>query len=179
MTDTGKALAREGQSQAITGWRAWRLRRQVVNRDFERHTHTLAYWLQSLYKEHWEPGEWEPNRAPHAKCRGSLKKVPPHQLKNVPAISCSCGYGAFESLDGLLRDLGGRPLRELVIGEVAMWGLVRVGRIRFRSAFAYPTSLYVVRNWWSWDLENASLVADSLAAYGVTAADIHSDELPT
>ena len=166
------------QQLGVTAWRAWQVQKQLVARDDEAHTHTLTYRLRSLYERYNEADEWMPDRAPHAKCRNSVRKTPAHQEPDVPFVPCWCGYSAYRTLHELLRDIGGRAFKEVVIGEVTMWGRVLIGAEQVRSAFAVPTSIYVVRNWWSWEPFDTPLVAASLERYGVSSLAIHSRELP-
>ena len=178
MSDKTEELGLPNQDEALLGWRAWRVQKLVVARDTEQHTHTVTYRLRSLYERYAEPEEWMPHRAPHAKCRDSTRKTPPHHQPDVPYERCSCGYSAYRTLDDLLRDIGGRSFDKIVIGEVGVWGRVLVGSSELRSTFAHPVSAYLVRNWWSWD-EDAPLVAESLLRYGIPSKDLHSKQLPT
>jgi hypothetical protein len=178
MSNRAEEVSLAEKETGVTAWRAWRVQKQLVARDDEAHTHTLTYRLRSLYERYSESDEWMPQRAPHSKCRNSMRKTPAHQEPDVPFTLCSCGYSAYLTLNDLLRDIGGRAFKEIVIGEVTMWGRVLIGSELVRSAFAVPSSMYVVRNWWSWESFDAPLVAASLERYGIPSLDVHSRELP-
>lgn len=171
-------LTRPTQAEGLVGWRAWKVRKRIVARNPDEYTHTLGYSLRSLYEENAEMDEWRPGRATHARCHRSRKATPAHKRGEVPHPACQCGYSAYRELTDLLRNLGGSRHSNLVIGEVVLWGDVLVEEHGIRSSFAYPSSVYVIRNWWAWQLDEASLAAESLGIYGIPSRSRHSNELP-
>lgn len=172
------------QDDGTLAWRAWRARKRILGRP-DPYSHTLTYWLQALHIVHGDLDAWRPNRAPHAKCQpapvrsktGPPQHRPSHLQRDVPEPACTCGYSGYREVDDLLAALEQQKHERIVIGQAVMWGRVLIDGPVLRSAFAYPASAYVVRNWFSWD-DDAGLVAESLGQYGIPTQAIHSDELP-
>jgi len=101
---------------------------------------------------------WAPGRALHARCRGGDEHA-------APDPGCSCGiYGAV-SLDALWEHGVCLGPEALVVGEVALWGVVLPDGLGYRAASAYPRRLAVVAG----TLPDGSVaqLVESLGAYGV------------
>lgn len=130
--------------EPIVGWRAWR----VVEVPGEPpgtggEGYRVSNRLQALEEGNRSPQEWMPRRAPMAVCRSRIRR---HRQNEVPVDYCSCGYGAWEGMAGLLASLLGRSLDGSVVGETELWGpVIRDGHGHVRAAFAYPRKLVVVR----------------------------------
>lgn len=115
------------------------------------YTHTLTGWRA------WDTGHLCLESIGHANYWSPRMKVAARCLKGrqhpVPNYHCSCGYWSFKSLDNLKKTLG-LGIREYeVIGTVEIWGRVIECENGFRSEFAYPKELLLMRSgleWLSW-----------------------------
>jgi hypothetical protein len=119
--------------EALRGWRAW----QVVE---SRSGPALASW--------WVSAVWPARRALEASCGRHGPR---------PAAHHACGIHAFSAREdalGYLRRARGAPLLfvrrpegalGLVIGRVSGWGRAISHTRGWRSQFAYPYDLYVIR----------------------------------
>jgi hypothetical protein len=138
---------RDVVTDALRGWRAW----QVVD---SRHGPVLASW--------WAHDTWPARRPLQARCAV-------HGAR--PAVHHVCGIHAFDAREQALAYLDReheapllftrRPERALglVVGRVSGWGHAVAHTRGWRSQFAYPYDLYLVRG----DRALARMIADRYA----------------
>ena len=119
------------------------------------YTHTITAWrgwavvngrLSSLGTD----SEWMPKRAYRAVCHAKIFG-PRHP---APHKKCNCGYWSFKSLDVMQDMLRDYSLHVDVIGQVEIWGRVVECEHGFRSEFAYPKELWLLKDGYeslSWD----------------------------
>lgn len=105
----------------LTGWRGWEV------------TDGL---LESLGTD----VTWEPKVAPKSQCRRA--KTSHHY---GPQKNCTCGYWSFKSLELLTQSLCGYK-NTVVIGTVEIWGRVIECTNGYRSEFAYPKELWLLKD---------------------------------
>lgn len=128
--------------QTITAWRGWGIKNEK---------------LQALGQE----AAWKPKEAKPAKCTQS-------KSHRAPSRECNCGYWSFKSLDLLTEALKGYTTSVAVLGQVEIWGRVIDCENGFRSEFAYPKELWLLKQ----DLEYLS------CSYGVPVRSIPIDGKP-
>lgn len=104
----------------LTGWRGWRIQNER---------------LKALGKE----GIWEPCKAEAAVCTKEAGKHP------APSRECTCGYWSFKSMETLEKALTSYPSSVVVIGSVEIWGRVIECENGYRSEFAYPKELWLLK----------------------------------
>jgi hypothetical protein len=81
---------------------------------------------------------WKPKTAKPAKCSSQGK------AHRAPSKECSCGYWSFRTMDLLTEAL--RNYREVtVVGAVEIWGRVIECDNGYRSEFAYPQELWLLK----------------------------------
>lgn len=102
--------------EPVVGFRMWRVMVDGPQRGL----------LRSLVKE----TVWIPNTEMRAECLSDRKHSEP------PVASCNCGFWALKSIEKCLAYNHSRDCA--VIGEVALWGRVLVGRDGWRAEYAYP-----------------------------------------
>lgn len=114
----------------LTGWRGWKVK---------------AGKLAALGMR----GVWEPKKATPSGCDKSSDPLwfmpnpaPPHL---APHKNCACGYWSFKSLDMLTRALSSYVDSVDVIGSVEIWGRVIECENGFRSEYAYPKELWLLK----------------------------------
>jgi len=81
---------------------------------------------------------WLPKRAERATCC----RVASHR---APVRDCECGYWSFKSMDLLQKALPDYANNVAVVGSVEIWGRVIECENGFRSEFAYPKELWLVK----------------------------------
>lgn len=81
--------------------------------------------------------DWAPKRAARAKCE--------HHSHPAPQMQCSCGFWSFKTLDLLVEALRNYTSDTLVVGTVEIWGRVVECQNGFRSEFAYPKELWLLK----------------------------------
>lgn len=100
---------------------------------------------------------WSPRRALRASCVAGGH--PP------PAVDCRCGlYGAPDLAQLRARDLCASA-DPLVVGEVALWGVIVDDHEGYRGEYAYPGSLWLVEE--TVAAHERDEVVAALGAYGV------------
>lgn len=146
----------------LIGWRSW----AAVEDD-----HGIA--LRSVvFATRWPPRErLEAVCAHRARSRllARLLRIDPHE---APDEGCECGIYAACTPDLALRYLDRHALlgwaRSPLIGRVALWGRVIECERGWRSTFAYPTQLFLLRAGLSRRQgRDARALAGQLAVYGV------------
>ena len=81
---------------------------------------------------------WEKKKAVGATClRAASHKA--------PVRDCECGYWSFKSMDLLQKALPQYANSVAVVGSVEIWGRVIECENGFRSEFAYPKELWLVK----------------------------------
>jgi hypothetical protein len=113
--------------ETLTGWRVWSV------------SHGK---LESLGVNEW----WKPRRAVPARCnRSSLTLFGnPHSGDDSPSHSCTCGYWSFKS-ENELKDVA-RDYEDIaVVGTVSIWGKVIECENGYRSEYAYPKELWLLK----------------------------------
>ncbi len=101
---------------------------------------------------------WKPGTPIQARCVSSGHAA--------PAPGCACGVYAAADLDSLREHGLCLPAGGMVLGEVALWGLVVVEDEEYRAERGYPRRLSVVEG--SVEAGSLSAAVDGLAAaYGV------------
>lgn len=112
--------------ETLTGWRVW---------------HVSHGKLESLGVNEW----WTPRHAVPARCnRSSSLFNHPHGGEPSPHNECTCGYWSFKSKDALM-DVAGDYDGIAVIGTVEIWGKVIECENGYRSEFAYPKELWLLK----------------------------------
>ncbi|MGI9659882.1 MAG: hypothetical protein ACR2OD_13310 [Gaiellaceae bacterium] len=91
---------------------------------------------------------WQPGAEAVARCRRSLAYLPWGRMPihDAPAADCVCGiYGARapQFARSLLTAPAGGTVAYRVLGQVALCGRVVEAELGWRSAFGYPSNLYV------------------------------------
>jgi len=104
----------------LTGWRGWKVNKNGL----------VALGQSSA---------WEPKKAPAAKC---TKASDQH---DSPARDCTCGYWSFKSMDLLQEALKPYASSVVVVGSVDIWGKVIECENGFRSQYAYPKELWLLK----------------------------------
>lgn len=112
-------------TSTLTTWRGWKIRNKR---------------LSGLGRSH----VWEPKVAKKAVCMpldwsGSVS------CGEAPKIDCSCGYWSFKSLDHMPEILQNYLTDIDVIGTVEIWGKVIECENGYRSEFAYPKELWLLK----------------------------------
>ncbi len=143
------SLALPDLSEAVIGWRAWRV-------DVQLPRYGLPPKLYSASFDYY----WTPRRAAKAECDygGGCEG------DELPGETCACGFYSAKSLKHLLSmgyayydaEYDGKVC---VVGKVACWGKVIEGGQGWRSSYAYPVALYV-------PFETAHLAKPLQEAYG-------------
>lgn len=114
----------------LTGWRGWKVNGGKLS----------ALGMR---------GVWEPKKATPSFCdKGGdpLWFAPgPKSHHLAPHASCNCGYWSFKSLDLLTEALSGYVDSVDVIGSVEIWGRVIECENGFRSGYAYPKELWLLK----------------------------------
>ena len=103
----------------MTGWRAWDV------------SEGLLEAVGNSYR-------WKPRRAEAAVCRSGAHEA--------PKFNCNCGFWSFKTLDLLLEARKGAPGPDRVVGPVEIWGRVIECENGFRSEFAYPKELWLLKD---------------------------------
>ena len=145
-------MDRAGRSQLISavrtaadpvvGWRYWHLGLDPV---------ALGSVTQRGFT-------WAPRRPIKARCVSSGHAA--------PAPGCACGVYAGADMSGLREHGLCLPAGGLVLGEVALWGLVLTEEDGHRGEFGYPRRLSVVEE--TVEADALSGLVDGLAnGYGV------------
>jgi hypothetical protein len=132
-------------TDAVEGWRAW-----TVHLDDEPRF-GLSPKLYSVTRGDYF---WTPKRASLAVCERGCAESELDDEGNpnprvLPGENCSCGFYCAKDVKHLLSmganyadyDIRGGQIK--VVGKVALWGKVVEGTQGYRSAKAYPVSLYV------------------------------------
>lgn len=108
------------------------------------YTHTLVAWRAWLVRSRrldslGVDNLWQPRVALPANCV-KMDDVNHHS----PSMDCTCGYWSFKTLDVL-----GEAIRHdenmAVIGKVAIWGRVIECEQGYRSEYAYPQELWLLK----------------------------------
>jgi hypothetical protein len=143
--------------EPVVGWRAWGVDAATLGR-WQAPTVSLC----SIAFE----CQWPTGRPFTAECRKPVGKC----LRS-PASNCRCGIYAVHSPTQVFQVVGYRG--PLVLGHVALWGCVVVGRRGWRAQYAYPRRLFVV------DERGRDLgwVIGGLEAYGVPVCRMTRGEL--
>ena len=128
------------RSDPIVGWRYWQV--------------TPAGRLRSVTQRRIE---WVPGSVLRAACLGAGHRAPDER--------CDCGLYGARDLDSLREHGLCLAPEPLVVGRVALWGRVLPDVAGWRSEYAEPASLSVVREL-VFD-EKLAGVRSSLEAYGV------------
>ncbi|MBA3431048.1 MAG: hypothetical protein H0U16_06155 [Actinobacteria bacterium] len=138
--------------EPITAWRIWKLhparivRFVPVAQGFDTYGRCQAlggvirYELRSLN----ESTVWIPGRRQEARCQ--RRALHASYSCPSPADNCACGIYAGRQLSTVIRGhLPGaaRPDPQIVVGQVKLWGKIRIGSRGFRARYAYPVSLFV------------------------------------
>ena len=63
----------------------------------------------------------------------------------APQMNCSCGFWSFRSLEHLTEAMAGYISSVMVIGTVEIWGRVIECKNGWRSEFAYPKELWLLK----------------------------------
>jgi hypothetical protein len=124
----------------LTGWRGWTIKDEK---------------LQALGMTK----AWKPKKAEPAKCQTC-------KSHRAPSRECSCGYWSFKSMDVLTKALVGYVGTVLVVGSVEIWGRVIECENGYRSEYAYPKELWLLKP----DMEYLSW------EYGVPVRTLQEDE---
>jgi hypothetical protein len=95
---------------------------------------------------------WKPLKAEQAKCSSGTNKG-----HRAPSRDCSCGYWSFKDMATLTAALASYTSNVAVVGAVEIWGRMIECENGWRSEFAYPKELWLLKP----DLEYLS------PAYGV------------
>ena len=114
--------------QTLTGWRGWNVSDGK---------------LESLGMESF----WKPRRAIAAQCSVADDDC------QAPALDCSCGWWSFKSAELMKKALAGYRNQTLVVGSVELWGRVIECEHGWRSEYAYPRELWLLKpglEWLSW-----------------------------
>lgn len=104
----------------LTGWRGWKVDKNDL----------VALGQTAV---------WEPEKAVAAVCTSN--KAAGHA---APVKDCACGYWSFKSLDTVQEALG-RYSTVAVLGTVDIWGRVIECENGYRSEFAYPKELWLLK----------------------------------
>lgn len=138
--------------EPVVAWRIWKLhparivRYVSVAQDFDTYGRCQAsgevirYELRSLN----ESTVWIPGRRQEARCQ--RRSLHASYLCPSPADNCSCGIYAGRQLSTVIRGQLSGALRrdaQIVVGQVKLWGKIRVGSRGYRARYAYPVSLFV------------------------------------
>jgi len=114
----------------LTGWRGWKVNGGKLS----------ALWMR---------GVWEPKKATPSFCDKSSAPLwfapEPKSPHLAPHASCNCGYWSFKSLDLLTEALPSYVDSVDVIGSVEIWGRVIECENGFRSEYAYPKELWMLK----------------------------------
>jgi len=105
----------------LTGWRGWRVDEKGLK----------ALGLDT---------GWEPKKAIPALCKCGVL----HQDRS-PSLNCACGYWSFKSMGLLQEALSGYADSVVVVGSVEIWGKVIECENGYRSEFAYPKELWLLK----------------------------------
>lgn len=112
-------------TQTLTGWRAWKV-----------HNEKLYSLGMSQY--------WEPRVAKEAFCAYEGGYETESATHPSPARDCSCGYWSFSSMD-ILMDALKAYSGVAVVGSIEIWGRVIECENGYRSQFAYPKELWLLK----------------------------------
>lgn len=107
-------------THTITGWRGW----DITNRLLD------GLGTSSI---------WRPRRGTPAVCHYYDGH---HQ---APEFNCHCGYWSFKSLDLMKQAVTTYRTSLVVVGPVEIWGKVVECENGYRSEFAYPKELWLMR----------------------------------
>jgi hypothetical protein len=146
----------------LIGWRTW----AAVDDE-----HGLA--LRSVvFASRWPPRERLEAVCAHRARSGLLARLLRIEPHEAPDEGCECGIYAACTPDLALPYLDRQALlrwaRSLLIGRVALWGRVIECERGWRSTFAYPTQLYLLRTALARGQgPDARALAGQLAVYGV------------
>jgi hypothetical protein len=146
----------------LIGWRSW----AAVDDE-----HGLAL-RSAVYTTRWPPRQRLEAVCAHrarSGLLGRLLRIEPHE---APDEGCTCGIYAASTPELALAYLDRQALmgwaRSPLIGRVALWGRVIECERGWRSEFAYPTRLYLLRAALSRRRgRDAQALAGRLAVYGV------------
>jgi hypothetical protein len=128
------------RTDPVVGWRYWQL--------------TTAGRLRSVTQRRFE---WPPGAVMRAGCLGAGHRA--------PDARCDCGLYGARDLDSLREHGLCLAPEALVVGQVALWGLVLPDVSGWRGEYAEPVSLSVVRELLLEEERPGALRA--LEAYGV------------
>lgn len=120
-------------TEPLRGWRAW----QVVE---SRHGPVLASW--------WVSALWPARRPLQSRCALHGSRPSPHHMCGIHAFSSRDQALAYlERRDEALLLFARRPesARGIVVGRVSGWGGAVAHERGWRSQFAYPYDLYLLR----------------------------------
>lgn len=112
--------------EPLLAWRAWRVDRFGS--------------LQSRTNESVWPGREKMTGI----CITPYEAQQPHR---TPAQRCTCGIYSVKTLEGAIRYAGdgGWAGVNVAIGKIKIWGMTVVAEKGYRSEFAYPTEIYLLR----------------------------------
>lgn len=85
-----------------------------------------------------QTNDWKPKTAKPAKCSNGSNH-------RAPSRDCGCGYWSFKSMDQLTAALRSYSSSVVVVGEVEIWGRVIECENGYRSEFAYPKELWLLK----------------------------------
>ncbi|MGZ5129181.1 MAG: hypothetical protein ACXWZU_04970 [Actinomycetota bacterium] len=124
---TDLVAAVERSTEPIVAWRSWAL---TGRRDG-----TRLLLRPVAGRAH----PWRPRELATATCKRS------GVFHEAPAVSCTCGLHASQTLD-ILR----RTKCPAVLGRVALWGRVVEHELGYRARFAYPQRLRLICQFCFW-----------------------------
>lgn len=135
---TASGLGSDLVAEPITGWRAWRLRRDRGG----------SFLLVPLV----DGRPWPAGEALAAHCRSTLRAGRYENTHRSPDERCTCGVYALKASTKV------RPMAHdaTVVGTVSLWGRVIEQRRGYRAEIAYPARLRLIcsdcmgAGWWSW-----------------------------
>lgn len=104
--------------ETLTGWRGW-----AVDHEMLKSVGTFNYW--------------RPHVATHATCY--------YEGHESPHFICSCGYWSFKSSDLMKKAVCEYRDSIAVVGSVELWGRVIECENGYRSEYAYPKELWLLK----------------------------------
>ena len=115
--------------QCLTGWRAWQVGKERLQA-----LGTFSIWHPKIAV----PAVCAPSLSFPRSDDGAKDHVAPHK-------DCTCGYWSFKSQELLTGALESYIGSVVVIGTVSIWGKVIECENGFRSEYAYPKELWLLK----------------------------------
>lgn len=136
---------------AVVGYRAWHV---TIDRGVATMTAAVAK-------------EWVwPKASPLKACCTPLEPIGRYLAARIgdhpaPRSGCKCGIWAFDSPDKVAEVFHDRVY---LLGEVALWGKIKVHRLGYRAEYAQPIAVYEPSGTWPGRFWEAARIQASIVA---------------